>query len=68
MALIGLGAFALLDVVRRGWLLLLMLATIAVGFLALRYNVISSQYGGLFTGFDVFENASGVEVFLTCLP
>ena len=63
MAITGIGALVLLGVVRRGWLLLLMLATIAGGYLALHYSLIAQQYGGLFSGGDVFENASGVDVF-----
>ena len=62
MAIAGVGALVLLGVVRRGWLLLLMLATIAGGYLALHYSLISQQFGGLFSGADVFENASGVSV------
>ena len=63
MAIAGVGALVLLGLVRRGWLLLLMLATIAGGYLALHYGLISQQFGGLFSGGDVFENASGVDVF-----
>ena len=38
---------------------LALLAVIAGGFLAPRYGLISSQFGGVFSGGDVFENAPG---------
>ena len=63
VAIAGVGALVLLGVVRRGWLLLLMLAMIAGGYLALHYSLIAQQFGGLFSGADVFENASGVSVY-----
>jgi hypothetical protein len=59
MALVALGALALLDLLRPRWLIVA-LAAIALGFLAPRYNVISSQYGGLFSGFNLVHNASTV--------
>jgi hypothetical protein len=63
MAIAGVGALVLLGIVRRGWQILLMLATIAGGYLALHYNLIDQQFGGLFSGADVFQNASGVNVY-----
>jgi hypothetical protein len=62
MAIAGVGALVLLGLVRQGWLLLLMLAIIAIGYLAPEYGLISRQFGGLFSGGNVFENASGVSV------
>jgi hypothetical protein len=59
MALLGVAALVLLGVVWRGWLMVALLAVIALGFLAPRYGLISSQFGGIFSGGDVFENASG---------
>jgi hypothetical protein len=63
LAIAGVGTLVLLGVVRRGWLLLLMLATIAGGYLALHYRLISKQFGGLFSGGNAVENASGVSVY-----
>ncbi len=60
LVLFAVAALVLLGTLWRGWLLLLLLAVIAVGFLLPRYSVISQQFGGLFSGGDVFENASGV--------
>ena len=64
IALFGVVALVLLGVVWRGWLLVVLLAAIAVGFLAPRYGLISSQFGGVFSGGDVFENASGSQGIL----
>jgi hypothetical protein len=57
-ALVGLAALAVLDLLRPRWIMLA-LAGIAAAFLASRYHVISSQYGGLFSGTNVVGNASG---------
>ena len=57
IALVTLGAFALLDILRPRWLIFV-LAAIAILFLIPRYGIISSQYGGLLSSFDVFQNAS----------
>ena len=59
IALLGVVALVLLGVVWRGWLMVVLLAVIAIGFLAPRYGLISSQFGGIFSGGDVFENAAG---------
>jgi hypothetical protein len=48
---------------RRGWLLLLVLAVVAGGYLAPRYGLISQQFGGVFSGGNVIENASGINGF-----
>ena len=45
----GVGALALLDLLRPRWLLLV-LAAIAIGYLAPRYDLYPMQYGGLFSG------------------
>jgi hypothetical protein len=59
IALLGVVALALLGVVWRGWLMVGLLAVLALGFLAPRYGLITSQFGGVFSGGDVFENAAG---------
>jgi hypothetical protein len=64
MALLGIAALVLLGVVWRGWLALGLLAVIAFGFLGPRYGLISSQFGGVFSGGDVFENAAGSQGIL----
>jgi hypothetical protein len=61
LALFAIGALVLLGALWRGWLFLLLLVVIAVGFLAPRYGLITSQFGGLFSGGNVLENASGVK-------
>jgi hypothetical protein len=58
MALAGLAGLVALGLLRPWWLLP-MLAAIAVAFLVPREHIISSQYGGLFSGFDLFRNAGG---------
>ena len=60
----GVAALVVLGLVWRGWLALGLLAVIAVGFLVPRYGVISSQFGGVFSGGNVFENASGSQGIL----
>jgi hypothetical protein len=57
-ALAGVGALAVLDLVRPRWLLLL-LAVIAGAYLAPHYSLISSNFGGLFSGGNPISNASG---------
>ena len=64
MALLGVAALVVLGLVWRGWLVLALFAVIAVGFLAPRYGLISSQFGGVFSGGDVFENAAGSQGIL----
>ena len=62
MAIIGVAALAVIGIVRRGWLLVLLMAVIALGYLAPHYSMISSQYGSLFAGGNPLTNASGVSV------
>jgi len=64
IALLGVVGVVLLGVVWRGWLMVVLLAVIALGFLAPRYGLISSQFGGVFSGGDVFENAAGSQGIL----
>ena len=58
LALAGVGALAVLDLVRPRWLWAL-LAVIALGYLAPHYGLISQNFGGLFSGGTPIENASG---------
>jgi hypothetical protein len=60
----GVLGLVLLGVVWRGWLVLGVLVVIALGYLAPRYGLIASQFGGIFSGGDVFENASGSQGIL----
>jgi hypothetical protein len=64
MALLGVAGLVVLGLVWRGWLAFLLLAVLALGFLAPHYGLISSQFGGVFSGGDVFENASGSQGIL----
>ena len=59
LALAGIGALTLVDLVRPRWLWLL-LAAIAGGYLASRYGLIAEQFGGLFRGGNPLQNAAGV--------
>lgn len=60
LALMAVAGLALVGVLWRGWLLVALLALIAGGYLAPRYGMISQQFGGVFSGGNIFENASGV--------
>lgn len=60
MALAAIGGLALLGVLRRGWLVLFVMAVIAGGYLAPHYSMITQQFGGLFSGGNAIHNASGV--------
>lgn len=62
IAIVGVASLALIGTARRGWLLVLLMAVIAFGYLAPRYGLISSQYGGIFSGGNPLSNASGVNV------
>ncbi len=62
-ALAAVGSLAILGLLRHGWLLLLMLVVIAGGYLIPRYDLISQQFGGLFSGGNALQNASGVGVY-----
>jgi hypothetical protein len=62
MIIVGVGALVLIGIVRRGWLLVLLLVVLASSYLLPRYGIISGQFGGLFSGGDVLSNASGVSV------
>jgi hypothetical protein len=64
IALLGIAALVVLGLVWRGWLAFLLLAVIAVGFLVPHYGLISSQFGGVFSGGNVFENAAGSQGIL----
>jgi hypothetical protein len=62
MAIAGVAAMVLIGMVRRGWLLVLLMAVIAGGYLLPHYGLISQQFGGLFSGGNPVSNASGVQV------
>jgi hypothetical protein len=58
IALSSIAALTAIGFVRPRWLLLA-LVIIAAGFILSRYHLISSEYGGLFSGGNVVSNASG---------
>jgi hypothetical protein len=58
MVIASVAALTLLDLVRPRWLVLV-LAVIAGGYLALHYGLIAQQFGGLFSGGNPLTNASG---------
>jgi hypothetical protein len=57
-ALAGIGALTVLDLVRPRWLVILM-AAIAGAYLAPHYSLIAHDFGGLFSGGNPIQNASG---------
>jgi hypothetical protein len=59
LAIAGVAALVLLGLVRPWWLPLV-LVSIAGAYLVPHYTLISSQFGGLFSGGNPIENASGV--------
>ncbi len=58
VALAGVAALAVLGLIGPWWLVLL-LAAIAGGYLAPRYGLIAHNFGGLFSGGNPIQNASG---------
>jgi hypothetical protein len=58
MALAAIGVLAVFGLIRPRWLPLL-LGAIATGYLAPRYNLIAHDFGGLFSGGNPIQNASG---------
>jgi hypothetical protein len=58
VVLIEVGALTVLGLIRPRWLVLA-LAAIAGGYLIPRYHMISSNFGGLFSGGNPLQNASG---------
>jgi len=60
LVLAAVGTLMILGLLRRGGLILLLLLVIAGGYLALHYGLISQQFGGLLSGGNVLQNASGV--------
>ena len=61
LALVGVGALAMLGLLRRGWLILLIMTVISGGYLVSRYSLIAQQYGGLFSGGNAFQNSGGLK-------
>jgi hypothetical protein len=58
VALAGVGGLTVLDLVRPRWLLAL-LAAIAIAYLAPHYELIAHDFGGIFSGGNPIQNASG---------
>jgi hypothetical protein len=58
VALSGVAGLTVFGIVRPRWLIIVM-AAIALGFLGTRYDLIASQFGGVFSDADVVTNASG---------
>ena len=58
IAIAGVGALTVLDLVRPRWLLLAT-AMMAVGYLIPHYQLIETAYGGIFSGFNVVQNGAG---------
>jgi hypothetical protein len=58
MALAGIGALTVLDLIRPRWLIGLMIA-VAAGYLVPHYHLIAQQFGGLFSGGNPIANAGG---------
>jgi hypothetical protein len=58
IALTGVGALVVLGLIRPWWLVVV-LAAIAGGYLIPRYGLIAHDFGGLFSGGNPIQNASG---------
>ena len=58
IALTGVGALVVLGLIRPWWLVVV-LAAIAGGYLVPRYGLIAHDFGGLFSGGNPIQNASG---------
>ena len=58
IALAAIGTLTVLDLVRPRWLILAT-AALAIGYLIPHYHLIVTAYGGLFSGFNVVQNAAG---------
>lgn len=58
IALAAIGILTVLDLLRPRWLLLAT-AAMAIAFLIPHYQLIQNMYGGLFSDFDVVQNAAG---------
>jgi hypothetical protein len=61
LALAGVGAWAVLGLLRRGWLIVLMMIAISGAYLVSRYSMIVQQYGALFSGGNVLQNSGGLK-------
>ncbi|MGD0698886.1 MAG: hypothetical protein ABSA02_03275 [Trebonia sp.] len=61
MVIVQVGGLVVLGVLWRGWKLTALLIALAVIFLLPRYGLIASQYGGLFSGGNAVDNASGIQ-------
>jgi hypothetical protein len=61
LVLLGVSALVLLGLLWRGWQILAVLIVVAGGYLAPRYGLIAAQFGGLYSGGNVIENASGLQ-------
>lgn len=58
IVLAGVGSLTLLDLVRPRWLIVA-LAVVAGAYLAAHYSLIADNFGGLFSGGNPIQNASG---------
>lgn len=61
LALAAVGPLVVLGLLRRGWLVLLLMIAVCGAYLVSRYSLIVSQFGGLFGGGNALENASGMQ-------
>jgi hypothetical protein len=61
IVIVQVGGLAVLGVLWRGWILTALLIVLAGVFLLPRYGLIASQYGGLFSGGNAVDNASGIQ-------
>lgn len=61
MVIAQVGGLVVLGLLWRGWMLAALLIVIAGAFLLPRYSLIASEYGGLFSGGNAVDNASGIQ-------
>lgn len=61
VVIVQVGGLAVLGLLWRGWMLTALLIVLVGAFLLPRYGLIASQYGGLLSGGNAVDNASGIQ-------
>jgi hypothetical protein len=61
LVIVQVGGLVVLGLLWRGWMLTALLIVLVGAFLLPRYSLIASQYGGLLSGGNAVDNASGIQ-------